>query len=96
VAEIAGEYLRKGSKVYIEGKLKTRSWDDQATGQKRYKTEVQADQLQMLDNKAADGGGGGQQQAAPAQRQQAANRQAAASKDEMPPREQQFSDDIPF
>jgi len=98
LAEIAGEYLRKGSKAYIEGKLKTRSWDDQATGQKRYKTEVQADQLQMLDNKAADGGGGGQQQAAPAQRQQAsAPRQAAAApKDAMPTRQDQFDDDIPF
>lgn len=96
LAEIAGEYLRKGSKAYIEGKLKTRSWDDQATGQKRYKTDIVADQLQMLDNKPTDGGGG--QQSAPAQRQQAgAPRQAAAApKDAMPPRQDKFDDDIPF
>ncbi|QDJ13230.1 single-stranded DNA-binding protein [Mergibacter septicus] len=51
LAEIAGEYLRKGSKVYVEGKLKTRKWQDQ-NGQDRYSTEIQADNLQMLDSRA--------------------------------------------
>ena len=50
-AEIAQRFLRKGSKVYIEGKLQTRSWDDTATGQKRYVTEVIGDQLVLLDRK---------------------------------------------
>ena len=53
LAEIAGEYLRKGSKVYIEGKLQTRKWQDQ-NGQDRYTTEIIADQMQMLDSR---GGG---------------------------------------
>ncbi|MEJ2315392.1 MAG: single-stranded DNA-binding protein [Gammaproteobacteria bacterium] len=53
LAEIAGEYLRKGSKVYIEGKLQTRKWQDQ-NGQDRYTTEIVADQMQMLDSR---GGG---------------------------------------
>ena len=53
LAEIAGEYLRKGSKVYIEGKLQTRKWQDQQ-GQDRYTTEIVADQMQMLDSR---GGG---------------------------------------
>lgn len=48
LAEIASQYLRKGSQVYIEGSLKTRKWTDQATGQERYATEVRADVMQML------------------------------------------------
>ena len=50
LAEIAGEYLRKGSKVYIEGKLKTRKWQDK-DGIERYTTEIIANELQMLDGK---------------------------------------------
>jgi single-strand DNA-binding protein len=70
LAEIAGEYLKKGAKVYVEGKLQTRKWQDQ-NGQDRYTTEVVADQLQMLDSRGAGGGaapmeqGGGQSKPAP-------------------------------
>ena len=49
-AEVVGEYLRKGSKVYVEGRLKTRKWQDQ-NGQDRYTTEIQGDVLQMLDSR---------------------------------------------
>lgn len=49
LAEIAGEYLKKGSKVYVEGKLQTRKWQDQS-GQDRYSTEIIANELQMLDS----------------------------------------------
>ena len=49
-AEVAAEYLRKGSKVYVEGRLKTRKWQDQ-NGQDRYTTEIQGDVLQMLDSR---------------------------------------------
>jgi len=48
LAEIAGEYLKKGGKVYIEGRLQTRSWDDKQTGQKKYMTEVVANDLVLL------------------------------------------------
>ncbi len=60
LAEIAGEYLRKGSKVYIEGKLQTRKWKDKE-GQDRYTTEIVANEMQMLDSRGdgAQGGGGG-------------------------------------
>ncbi len=51
LAEIAGEYLKKGSKVYIEGRLQTRKWQDKNTGQDRYTTEIVADSMQMLDSK---------------------------------------------
>ncbi len=57
LAEICAQYLLKGSQVYIEGRLKTRSWDDQATGQKRYITEVVAGDMIMLDTRR-DGVGG--------------------------------------
>lgn len=49
LAEVAQKYLRKGSKVYVEGKLQTRSWEDKNGGGKRFATEVQCDQLTMLD-----------------------------------------------
>lgn len=55
-AEIAGQYLRKGSKIYIEGRLQTRSWDDQS-GQKRYTTEVVVNDMQMLDGRGEATGG---------------------------------------
>lgn len=51
LAEIAGEYLRKGSKIYLEGKLQTRKWQDKNTGQDRYTTEIVGESLQMLDAK---------------------------------------------
>lgn len=54
LAEIAGEYLRKGSKVYVEGSLRTRKWQDQS-GQDRYSTEVVANEMQMLDSRAGAG-----------------------------------------
>lgn len=63
LAEIAGEYLRKGSKVYVEGSLRTRKWQDQS-GQDRYTTEVVASEMQMLDSKGSSedySGGSGQQ-----------------------------------
>lgn len=50
LAEVAGQYLSKGSKVYLEGKLQTRKWKDQS-GQDRYTTEIVANQMEMLDNK---------------------------------------------
>jgi single-strand DNA-binding protein len=60
LAEIAGEYLRKGSKVYIEGYLRTRKWQGQ-DGQDRYTTEIVASEMQMLDGRGGEGGGGYQQ-----------------------------------
>lgn len=72
LAEIAGEYLRKGRSVYVEGRLKTRKWQDKDTGQDRYSTDIVADQMQMLGGR--EGGesamGGGDYNQAPAQQQQ--------------------------
>lgn len=55
LAEIAGEYLRKGSKVYIEGSLRTRKWQDKS-GQDRYTTEIIANEMQMLDSRGSSAG----------------------------------------
>lgn len=97
-AEIAQKYLRKGSKIYAEGKLQTRSWDDKQTGAKRYSTDVVVDTFTMLDGKPEGGaqvahapqggqrqqyGGGGQQRA------QQATQTAAADY-------QGVDDDLPF
>src|SRR5690348_8598789 len=66
LAEIAAEYLRKGQQVYIEGKLRTRKWQDKATGADRYTTEIIADEMQMLGGKGGAGGGMGAGSSAPA------------------------------
>src|ERR1700738_2582977 len=57
LAEIAGEYLKKGGKVFIEGRLQTRSWDDKTSGQKKYMTEVVASDLILLGGRGEGGGG---------------------------------------
>ncbi|MBS1849692.1 MAG: single-stranded DNA-binding protein [Acidobacteria bacterium] len=59
LAEIAGEYLKKGGKVYIEGRLQTRSWDDPKTNTKKYMTEVVGSDLILLSGRGDGGGGGG-------------------------------------
>jgi single-strand DNA-binding protein len=57
LAEIAAEYLKKGSQVYVEGKLRTRKWQDKE-GRDRYTTEINANEMQMLGGRAGGGGGG--------------------------------------
>lgn len=59
LAEICGQYLRKGKLVYIDGSIRTDSWDDKETGQKRYRTEIIANNMQMLDKREEGSGGGG-------------------------------------
>lgn len=101
-AEVVGEYLRKGAQIYVEGRLRTRKWQDQ-NGQDRYTTEIQGDVMQMLDSRNAAGQQGGfAQQGAPQQafggQQQTsynAPRQQAAKPVAEPPMDN-FDDDIPF
>ena len=71
-AEIAGEYLKKGSQVYIEGKLQTRKWTDKE-GQERYTTEIRADRMQMLGSRS-----GGSERMAPPDDEAPASRSTAA------------------
>lgn len=58
-AEVAGEYLKKGRTVYIEGSIRTNSWDDKETGQKKYKTEIIGSQMVLLGGQREGGEGGG-------------------------------------
>ena len=88
LAEIAGQYLKKGSQVYLEGKLKTRKWQDK-DGADRYTTEINADELKML------GGKGDGQQSEPQRQQQAPQRQQA-QKPASGGGFNEFDDDIPF
>jgi len=55
LAEVSGEYLRKGSKVYVEGSIHTRKWQDKTTGQDRYSTEIKASMMQLVDGRAGAG-----------------------------------------
>ena len=82
LAEIAGEYLKKGSKVYIEGKLQTRKWQDK-DGKDRYTTEVVANEMQMLDSR---GGSTSYSQ----------DESSMASSQQEPMPAGDFDDDIPF
>ena len=96
LAEIAAEYLRKGSQVYIEGKLRTRKWQDKS-GQERYTTEIIADEMQMLGGRGGSGGGGnfggGKQDAG-----QGGGQSGGQGGGNAPPQPgpDDFDDDIPF
>jgi len=59
LGEICGQYLRKGKLVYIEGSIRTDSWDDKESGQKKYRTEIIANTMKMLDRRGDEEGGGG-------------------------------------
>lgn len=92
LAEIVAEYVRKGSKLYVEGRLQTRSWEQD--GVKRYATDIIANEMQMLDSRGSGGGaggnsGGGNYQSSQPSRPQSAPQPAPADMDS-------FDDDIPF
>ena len=80
LGEICGEYLSKGSKVYIEGRIQTRHWDDK-DGNKRYTTEIVAREMKMLDSKPSQGSGGAS---------------GGGSYNEPPQAEPRMGDDVPF
>lgn len=88
LAEIASEYLKRGSKIYLEGELRTREWERE--GQKHYTTEIVANEMQMLDSRGGmEGGGGGNFGGA--------GGQSGRQQDDFgPPPSDDFDDDIPF
>jgi single-strand DNA-binding protein len=97
LAEIAGEYLKKGSQVYIEGSLRTRKYQDKETGKDRYSTEIRADEMKMLGSRP----GGGAEPMAREPREPAAagaggGKPAAAAKKGGGGAFDQMDDDIPF
>ena len=91
LAEIVGEYLKKGSKIYIEGKLQTRKWQDK-NGKDNWTTEIIASEMQMLDSRGGGSSDFNQNQGdSGSQQQQSAPSQAAPA-----PANNDFDDDIPF
>ncbi len=94
LAEIAAEYLRKGSKVYIEGSIRTRKWQDKE-GRDQYTTEIVAGEMQMLDSRGAGGGAGGghEETGSYGSEPRQASRQAQPQPD---PVTSDWDDDIPF
>ena len=88
LAEIAGEYLKKGRAVYIEGRLQTRSWEDKQSGQKKYMTEIVANDLVLLGGRGESGEGGGRGR--PAAAEQPAPAETPAQSAEI------TDEDIPF
>ncbi len=89
LAEIAGEYLKKGSQVYVEGRLQTRKWQDK-DGQDKYSTEVVADRMQMLGSRSGMGGGDS------GERAKSAPEGGGAAAGKSGGRFDDFEDDIPF
>ncbi|WP_428610393.1 single-stranded DNA-binding protein [Sedimenticola sp.] len=91
LAEIVGEYVKKGSKIYVEGRLQTRKWQDQS-GQDRYTTEIVADEMQMLDSRG--GSSASFDSGRPSSASRPSNDAAAPVSAPMP--DDGFDDDIPF
>jgi len=94
LAEIAGEYLKKGSQVYIEGKLRTNKWQDKS-GNDRYTTEIMANEMQMLGGRPGSGGGmggGGNMPSAPKNNNTSNN----SNNNDNGPSYDDFDDEIPF
>jgi len=103
LAEIAGEYLKKGRPVYVEGRLKTRKWQDKE-GQDRYTTEIIAEEMQLLGSREGGGGGGGDVEfaassagaASPSPRAAASGGAAKSSGGAKKTNPDDLDDDIPF
>lgn len=93
LGEIAGQYLRKGSKVYVEGRLQTRKWQDQ-NGVDKYTTEIVANEMQMLDSRGGDGMAPAA--GAPAPRAAAAPAMGGGNAPQAPAGLDDFDDEIPF
>lgn len=91
LAEIAGEYLRKGSQVYVEGSLRTRKWQDKS-GNDRYTTEIIANEMQMLGGRGGAGGG----DYASSSSSSSSSSGMSQSHSEPMPVDEAFDDDIPF
>jgi len=87
LAEICGQYLRKGKLVYIEGSIRTDSWEDKESGQKRYRTEIVANTMKMLDRRGDDEGGGSYG---------GARRPAATATSSPGPEATEEDDEVPF
>jgi single-strand DNA-binding protein len=97
-AEVVRDYVKKGSKLYIEGKITTNSWEDRESHQKRYRTEILVNELIMLDSRgdASGSAGGYSRQASSSNSSSSFDQRPPAGQDEMAQSTQISDDDIPF
>lgn len=99
-AEIIRDYVKKGTKLYVEGKIQTRSWDDKETGQKRYRTEIIINDLSLLSGRDETSGGGGYSSGGGYSRSSASNsydqRPAQGGGDDLAHSAEISDEDIPF
>jgi len=93
-AEIVRDYVKKGTQIFVEGKIQTRSWDDKESGAKKYRTEILVNELSLLGGRGADGGGGGSYERAGSSSSSSSSAKSAPANDYA---DQGITDeDIPF
>ena len=95
-AEIVRDYVKKGSKLYIEGKIQTRSWDDKESGQKKYRTEILVNDMSLLSGRDDGGSGGGGYTRQQSNASSGVDQRPAAGHDEFAQSTEISDDDIPF
>lgn len=93
-AEVMEEYLTKGSKIFVEGRIETRSWDDEKSGEKKYRTEIVCERFQMLGSPGGEGSSGGGKKSYRKKKEQEEEEYEFA--DEKGDSEEEEEDDIPF
>jgi|SRR5450432_1106593 len=96
LAEIVGEYVKKGSKIYIEGRLSTSSWEDKQSGEKKYRTEIVANELVLLSGRGDSDGGDGRYQRSGSSSGGAGMDQRSSHSDETASQAEITDEDIPF
>ena len=96
LAEIAGEYAKKGRPIYIEGRLRMDTWEDKTSGQKRSRMKVVGENLQLLGSRPASGGGGGAEEEGGHHESRPQRTARPAPAQQQPPQSSEPDDDIPF
>jgi single-strand DNA-binding protein len=96
LAEIVRDYVKKGSKLYVEGKIQTRSWDDKETGAKRYRTEIIVNDISLLSGRDEGGTGGYSRASSASSSSSNMDQRAPAGNDEYAQQAEISDDDIPF
>ena len=95
-AEIVRDYVKKGSKLYVEGSLRTSNWEDKQSGQKRYKTEIIVNDLSLLSGRDEGSGGGGYSRSSDSGASSSYDQRGPAAHDDLAQSTEISDDDIPF
>ena len=95
-AEIVRDYVKKGTKLYVEGKIQTRSWDDKESGQKKYRTEIIVNDLSLLSGRGEGEGGGGYSRSSSSSSTASFDQRSSTPADDFAHSTEITDDDIPF